>query len=200
MVEEHYDYLTHVAAENQLHRTKISRIRRVINTSSENIHRNGLIPTDWLPAKLVLTSPPYPGVHVLYHRWQVNGRKETAAPFWIANSRDGAGEAYYTLGGRKETELKTYFNRLGGIFNSVRKVVNSNSMVAQLVAFSEPQWQLAQYLSVMEKAGFREIFPLCEKKYLHQGRLWRIVPGRKWYAKNSNTESSNEVLLLHRPV
>lgn len=24
--------------------------------------------------KLVVTSPPYPGVHVLYHRWQVDGR------------------------------------------------------------------------------------------------------------------------------
>lgn len=33
---------------------------------------------------LILTSPPYPGVHVLYHRWQVQGRKETPAPFWIA--------------------------------------------------------------------------------------------------------------------
>lgn len=34
--------------------------------------------------RLVLTSPPYPGVHVLYHRWQVLGRRETPAPFWIA--------------------------------------------------------------------------------------------------------------------
>ena len=31
-------------------------------------------------ASLVVTSPPYPGVHVLYHRWQVDGRRETAAP------------------------------------------------------------------------------------------------------------------------
>ncbi len=33
---------------------------------------------------LILTSPPYPGVHVLYHRWNVRGRRETPAPFWIA--------------------------------------------------------------------------------------------------------------------
>lgn len=39
--------------------------------------------------KLVVTSPPYPGVHVLYHRWQVLGRRETAAPYWIAASNDG---------------------------------------------------------------------------------------------------------------
>jgi hypothetical protein len=33
--------------------------------------------------RLVFTSPPYPGVHVLYHRWQCFGRKETPAPYWI---------------------------------------------------------------------------------------------------------------------
>jgi hypothetical protein len=48
--------------------------------------------------KLILTSPPYPGIHVLYHRWQVDGRKETPAPFWIADQLDGSGEAYYTFG------------------------------------------------------------------------------------------------------
>ena len=41
--------------------------------------------------KLVLTSPPYPGIHMLYHRWQVDGRKESPAAFWIANKLDGAG-------------------------------------------------------------------------------------------------------------
>jgi hypothetical protein len=39
--------------------------------------------------KLVLTSPPYPGLHVLYHRWQVKGRRETPAPFWV--DRQGGG-------------------------------------------------------------------------------------------------------------
>lgn len=38
-------------------------------------------------ARLVFTSPPYPNVHVLYHRWQYRGRKETAAPYWIAAER-----------------------------------------------------------------------------------------------------------------
>ena len=28
-------------------------------------------------ARLIVTSPPYPGVHVLYHRWQVRGGRET---------------------------------------------------------------------------------------------------------------------------
>jgi hypothetical protein len=51
--------------------------------------------------KLVVTSPPYPGIHILYHRWQVDGRKEAPLPFMIANKLDGAGGSYYTMGDRK---------------------------------------------------------------------------------------------------
>jgi len=36
---------------------------------------------------LILTSPPYPGVHVLYHRWNVRGRRESPVPFWLADCR-----------------------------------------------------------------------------------------------------------------
>ena len=47
----------------------------------------------WRSPRPVLTSPPYPGVHVLYHRWQVDGRKEAPGPFWIAGKLDGAGSS-----------------------------------------------------------------------------------------------------------
>jgi hypothetical protein len=176
-------------------------MRRIINRSSEGSEEDGRIPIDWLPAKLVLTSPPYPGVHVVYHRWQINGRKETPAPFWLANSRDGAGEAFYCLGRRDEPKLKTYFNRLGKSFSSIKALVGKDSIVAQLVAFSEPGWQLPAYLQKMDEAGFDELRPICDKDFLFEGRIWRQVPGRKWYAnRNGKTSSSKEVLLLHRPA
>ena len=133
---QHFEFLTQAAAMNNMPRCRLTQMRRIINCSSENSHDDGRIPDDWLPAKLVLTSPPYPGVHVVYHRWQINGRKETPAPFWLANSRDGAGEAYYCLGRRHEPDLKTYFDRLGKAFSSVRGLVDKNSLVVQLVAFS----------------------------------------------------------------
>jgi hypothetical protein len=66
----------------------------------------------WRAPRLVLTSPPYPGVHVLYHRWQVDGRKETPLPFMIANKLDGSGGSYYTMGDRKYPELRTYFDSI----------------------------------------------------------------------------------------
>src|SRR6185312_6839516 len=67
-------------------------------------------------AKLVLTSPPYPGLHVLYHRWQVMGRKETAAPFWIAGTQDGDGGSFYTFGDRKQAGLGKYFENVLAAF------------------------------------------------------------------------------------
>ena len=60
-----------------------------------------------------------PGVHVLYHRWQVDGRKEAPLPFMIANKLDGAGSSYYTMGDRKYPELKTYFDNIRATMSSV---------------------------------------------------------------------------------
>jgi hypothetical protein len=172
-----------------------------MNRSCEESDQDGRIPDEWLPAKLILTSPPYPGVHVVYHRWQINGRRETPAPFWLADSRDGSGASYYCLGRRDEAQLKTYFERLGKAFSSVRGLVGPGSIVVQLVAFSRPEWQLPAYLRSMEEAGFSEVKPVCRKEYLVDGRVWRQVPGRKWYAKNrGEIPASKEVMLLHRAV
>jgi len=199
VLANHYEFLGRAAAANNLPRCRLTQTRRVINRSSEDSDEEGRIPKSWLPAKLILTSPPYPGVHVLYHRWQINGRRETPAPFWLANSRDGAGAAHYCLGRRDEAELSTYYRRLGNAFSSVRELLSPSSIVVQLVAFSKPEWQLPAYLQKMQDAGFVELTPVCNKDYLTQGRLWRQVPGRKWYAKQrGQIPASKEVLLVHR--
>ena len=81
---------------------------KVLNRSAAGLEDEERLPRGMVP-RLVLTSPPYPGVHVLYHRWQVDGRKEAPLPFMIANKLDGAGGSYYTMGDRKYPQLKTYF-------------------------------------------------------------------------------------------
>jgi hypothetical protein len=145
--------------------------------------------------KLVVTSPPYPGVHVLYHRWQVKGRRETAVPYWIANKLDGDGERYYTLGNRHEAELKTYFENLRTAFSSISEVSSQETTVVQMVAFSEPEWQLEKYLQVMEEAGLTEI----STSFAGDDRIWRDVPNRKWHAeRQARREGSREVVLFHR--
>jgi len=194
-----FDYVSGIAAVNELPRCRLSSMRRIINRSSEECDEDGRIPESWLPAKLVLTSPPYPGVHVVYHRWQILGRKESPAPFWLANQRDGAGESHYLLGPRDEAELATYYARLKSVFSSVRSLLDSKSLVVQLVAFSNPVWQLKAYLETMKEAGFVEAEADCVTSAKVRGRIWREVPGRKWYAnKRGEIPASKEVMLLHR--
>jgi hypothetical protein len=148
--------------------------------------------------RLIITSPPYPGVHVLYHRWQVDGGKEAPLPFVIANKLDGAGSSYYTMGDRKYPELATYFANVTATMSSVAALADRESIVVQMIAFSAPNWQLPRYLKAMEAAGLTE-FRLPVLKQDRDGRLWRSVPGRRWYsAQRGTTPGSQEVVLFHR--
>ena len=150
------------------------------------------------PPKLILTSPPYPGVHVLYHRWQVLGRKETPAPFWIAGSLDGHGASFYTFGDRNQQELTGYFQRARDAFQSLASVCGPKTVIVQMLAFSEPSSQLGQYLEVMKRAGLAEI-KFSELANNSDGRSWREVPHRKWYASQKGAlGASSEVVLFHR--
>ena len=150
-------------------------------------------------ANLVLTSPPYPGVYVLYHRWKVKGRKETPAPFWIAASKDGHGQAYYTLGDRRQKDLTEYFEGIYSSYQALHKVLEPSALVVQLIAFSDPSWQIDRYLETMSKAGYREILP-ASLGINQKGRIWREVPGRKWFANiHGELATSKELVLFHKP-
>ena len=175
---------------------KITRVS-CIHRSAIGLERAKLV-TRHGPPKLVLMSPPYPGVHVLYHRWQVLGGKETAAPFWVANRTDGSGGAYYTMGHHNAQTLSTYFSQLEKSLRSVVAVSDKKTTFIQVVAFSDPDWQLPRYLSVADDAGLEEVL-LPELKGTRDGRLWRSVPHRKWYTDlNGRTSGSEEVVLIHR--
>jgi hypothetical protein len=147
---------------------------------------------------LLLTSPPYPGVHILYHRWQIQGRKETDAPFWISNTNDGAGASFYTFGDRKNKSGNQYFSMLLKAFTSLAMISGEKTWVVQLVSFSDPRQQLHRYLHTMAEAGFQEIF-FSNSSSSDDGRIWRVIPNRKWYNNSSVRQSSKlEVVLFHR--
>jgi DNA modification methylase len=148
--------------------------------------------------KLVVTSPPYPAVHILYHRWQVQGRRETPAPYWLAVLKDGHAASHYTFGSRSPLGLENYFRNVEECFRSVRQVVARNAIVVQLVAFSDSESQLPRYLAAMELAGFAECDALALSR---DSRVWRRVPNRKWYCHNGKEQdSAKEVVLFHCPV
>lgn len=170
---------------------------KLVNRSTFGIEKDPTILNFGRP-KLVVTSPPYPGVHVLYHRWQIQGRRESPAPYLIANQLDGSGASYYTFGDRNRPGLDNYFQNAYETFKSIACVSDKETLVVQMVAFSEPEWQLPRYLETMEDAGFCECFA-DEVNDSIDNRLWRSVPNRKWYAGlKGATPSSNEVVLFHK--
>jgi hypothetical protein len=136
---------------------------------------------------------------MLYHRWQLHGRREMPAPFLLADCRDGDGISYYSLGNRKEEGLRTYFDRLTRIFSAVRPSLKTDALVVQMVAFNDPKWQLPQFLISMENAGYEQVLP--ENPSVRTDRnLWRDVPGRRWYAAlNKVSAAGKEVILFHKP-
>ncbi len=173
-------------------RARISCLNRTTSGLEHDV-----IFSDGKRPRLVVTSPPYPGVHVLYHRWQVDGRKETPAPFWIANRLDGDGAAYYTMGARTK-ELNSYFTNLKASLKSVAALCDEDTVVVQVVAFSQPEWQLPRYLSVADDVGLQECL-LPAGADTPDGRLWRTVANRRWYAdQRGTTNGSQEVVLFHR--
>lgn len=143
-------------------------------------------------ANLVVTSPPYPGIHMLYHRWQVDGRRESPAPYWMANCNDGQGNAFYNFADRSASAESRYFAESLKTLEGIRAVMAEGAIVAQLIAFSDPVRQLPRYLRNMKAAGFREV------RVAGHRRIWRDVPSRRWHANlKGRTSGSREVLLLH---
>jgi hypothetical protein len=152
-----------------------------------------------LPApRLILTSPPYPGVYVNYHRWKVLGRRETPAPFWLADRRDGKGQSYYTMGARADRSLDTYFSRLEAAFVDLARLANRQTLMVQMVGFHNPDKDLPRYLQTMRRAGFSEVsIPSLATR---DDRLWRTVPNRRWWVQDGTKgiHTSDEVVLFHK--
>lgn len=189
--------LTDACEAEGIPKTQIRRRRIFLRRSTIGLEHDARLRVVEKPA-LVVTSPPYPAVHVLYHRWQIAGRKETPAPYWIAELKDGHAASHYTFGSRSALGLENYFRNVEFCFRSVRGVISPNATVVQLVAFSDTATQLPRYLAAMERAGYYEFNALAQTS---PRRIWRDVPNRKWYCYNAKEQdSSKELVLFHRPV
>ncbi len=147
------------------------------------------------PVRLILTSPPYPGVHVLYHRWQVYGRKETSLPYELLGLQDGCYESHYTFGSRKKAD-EVYFDKLTAVYSSLRPLTTSSTIVAQVVGFNDPATQLGQFRAAMQAAGFEEL----SNPQSPDDVIARLIPNRRWYAELPGSRGTGrEFVLLHRP-
>jgi DNA methylase len=152
--------------------------------------------------QLILTSPPYPGVYVNYHRWKLCGRLETPLPYFIAGQNDGHGLAHYTMAARSDRTQGTYFRQLESAYTDVARLCGKDTWLVQVVGFNDVEAQLRRYLATMNRAGFGEVI-FSELATAADGRLWRDVPGRRWWAKaGARSEvvqhTAREVILIHK--
>lgn len=186
------------SAARETGQTARSLAPKCVLASAAEAHRVKEVRRAAIP-RLVLCSPPYPGTHVLYHRWQVRGRRESPIPYWIAGCTDSQGPAYYTLGGRSQRGLETYYQQIRSAFRSIAGVLNEDSVVVQVIAFSDPNRHLKRYLRAMQDAGYAEAFLPSRAVGTNDRRLWRTVPNRKWYTYRPGIDQTKrEVLLIHR--
>jgi len=142
--------------------------------------------------KLVLTSPPYPGMHVLYHRWQYDGRKEIKTPYDLLGLNDGKFESYYTMGPRSDNLNTKYFEQTYLVFSHLNKILPPNTPVILVVAFSNPDYQLPKYTNVLISSGLE---PLWGTQYLSTTMI-RDIPNRKWYIRTNSVVSNVQETII----
>jgi len=165
--------------ERCIRKHRLGRSRcKLFEIDASMIDKLPIFVTQGMKADLVVTSPPYPGLHILYHRWQVNGRRETPAPYWIAGCEDGQGDSYYNFGSRHQPCLHSYFETSLRTLKAICKVMRPGGIIVQMIAFSDPQTHLPRYLKNMEKAGFEEVKLSSSITEYSDDRIWRNVPNR----------------------
>ena len=82
------------------------------------------------------------------------------------------------------------------------RLCDNATHIAQVVGFNDLEDQLDRYLQTMRRAGFAEVkFDVLATA--DDGRLWRDVPGRRWWARAGDrssvvTHTAHEVVLFHK--
>ena len=144
--------------------------------------------------KLIITSPPYPGINISYSRWHIHGRRNTTLPYLVLGIPVPENRSIFNFQSPRNRTYNLYFDKLTKIFKSLKKICSKDTVVLQLVAFNHESGLFERYLKTLEDCGFKEM------KLKKKGRVWREVPNRSWQAKfvKGNIPASNEVLLMHK--
>ncbi len=181
--------LVESASDAGIRKTDIVSLRRLTVGSSDLPDTYGRVLEVGDEPSMVLMSPPYPRVHVLYSRWQVNSRREIALPYDIAACRDGSPPSYYTMGARSDAGEDQYFRRMGMAFDHLYAWLKPGGTLVQIVGFSRVERQLDRYMALLDASGFKQE---------ELSGIERQVPNRRWYARGSASDSGREYLLVHR--
>jgi len=192
------DEFVRMAKLSNIPKNKVTSMRQLYLGSAAGSVVDKILLSIFPKPTLVLTSPPYPQIHVLYNKWQILGRRETSAHYRFATLKDGYSPSFYTMGPRSRTGQEKYFQNLFQAFSNLKRLVAPKTILVQLVAFPDEESVRRRYLLTMTQAGFE---PIDISESETSNITTRIVPNRKWYAYLHDRQySSHEVLMIHRPV
>ena len=130
------------------------------------------------------------------------GRREIPAAYWIANQNDGLGMGSYTMKAKSGPSFDGYFDTLRDAYSDIRRLAGPSTVLVQMVGFNDVDVQFERYLATMSEAGFSEV-TIPELATSEDGRLWRSVPGRRWWNTTTSLsdaapQTAKEVVLIHR--
>lgn len=186
-----------MAESSSIPKNKVTSMRQIHHGSAAGSVVDRILSSAFPKPTLVLTSPPYPQVHVLYNKWQILGRRETSVHYSLAALKDGYSPSFYTMGARSRRGQEEYFQNLRTAFSSLRRLVTPETVLVQLIAFPDEESVRRRYLLTMTEAGFR---PIDIGESGSPGITARTVPNRRWYAYIHDKQfSSREVLMIHGP-
>ena len=144
----------------------------------------------------IITSPPYPGVHIRYDRISLNSTKVTDIQYFISGTKPIEGVNSYTFSTRQSHLEPKYFRMIYDGFYNLREVVDYNTLIIQVVGFRDKS-MFKKYLDTMALAGYEEYFFKVNKR--KRKRLWRKVVNRSFHAASKgDIFASQEVLLVHK--
>ncbi len=190
------DEFVKMAKSSNIAKNRITSMRQLYHGSTAGSVTAKILSSVFPKPTLVLTSPPYPQIHVLYNKWQILGRRETSAHYSFATLKDGYSPSFYTMGPRSKTGQEKYFQNLFQAFLNLKRLFTPNTILVQLVAFPDEESVRRRYLQTMNQAGFEPI-DISDSRTCKI--TTRTVPNRKWYAYLHDRQfSSHEVLMIHR--
>lgn len=144
----------------------------------------------------IITSPPYPGVHIRYDRISLNSTKVTDIQYFISDTKPLEGVNSYTFSTRISNLEPKYFRMIYDGFYNLRDIIDYNTLIIQVVGFRDKS-MLKKYLNTMELAGYEEYFFKVNGR--QRNRLWRKVVNRSFHAASKgDIPASEEVLLIHK--
>jgi DNA modification methylase len=153
---------------NKLEYFRSEQRRKIYNCSAKEVDLSNIFPSSKERCRLIITSPPYPDVHIEYNNLMLEGRRGSKLLYRLCQLPEEIRRPIeYRLGNKNE-----YFKLLQDILITLNPLLHDKGKAVFVIGFKEPETQIAEFTHICETAGFQ-----IEKQFQ------RNIPNRAWYTQ-----------------